>query len=230
MKTIIISVIIALSIMGYGFISYEPQNEIKIPETLFTFDNTPVTGQDLFMTNCAICHKADLSGIPPTFPSLKNISEKMTKEEIATLLKTGQNAMPSFAALTDEERKAITGFLYGEKTLSKITTPPTPEQKGAYLFTANCTACHKAKQDEPEPAGRKKMGRTPIVLGGINSIHTFSDFEHILNTGPCYMPSFENLQSEDKEAIYLWLSTIKNPENLTRTSNGCRMRGNCRNR
>jgi len=231
MKTIIISAIIALSIVGYGFISHEPQAKTPASETLSASGNSMVTGQYLFMANCAVCHKSDLSGTPPTFPSLKNISEKMSKEEIATLLQTGRNAMPSFATLSDEERKAITGFLYGEKTVSQVTTTLTPEQKGANLFTANCTSCHKAREEDPEPTGRQNMGMTPIVLGGIDKIHPLPEFERILNAGPCYMPSFENLQSDDKKAIYLWLSTLEKPEHTNSMGNrGCRNRMGCMNR
>lgn len=231
MRTIIISAIIALSIVGYGFIGFESgENNPDDTNSMNSADKT-VTGQALFLSNCAVCHQTDRSGMPPAFPALTNISEKMTKEEIAMLLKTGRKAMPSFANLSDEERQAITGFLFGEETVSKTVTELTPVEKGASLFTANCTSCHKAKPDDPEPTGRKNMGRTPIVLGGVNKIHTLDGFERILNQGPCYMPSFENLQSEDKKAIYLWLSTIDNPQSVnTSPMGGCRMGGHCMNR
>ena len=168
-----------------------------------------VTGAALFQKNCAVCHGSDLNGRPPAFPSLKEVRKKMTKEQIITLLKTGRNAMPSFAHLSDAERAALAGFLYGEKTKSTVQTTLTPVEQGGNLFVANCSNCHKVKPGDPQPRGQRNMGMLPPVLGGITRSINLPRFEAILNAGPCYMPSFTFLNHHEKSLIYTFLETYE---------------------
>jgi quinoprotein glucose dehydrogenase len=67
-------------------------------------------GNALYIMNCAACHGADRKG-SGSFPTLVDIREKRSPEEIKTILKTGSGRMPSFQRLTDTERKAITDFI-----------------------------------------------------------------------------------------------------------------------
>jgi mono/diheme cytochrome c family protein len=168
-----------------------------------------ITGAALFQKNCAVCHGADLNGRPPAFPSLKEVQKKMTKYQIVALLKTGRNAMPSFAHLSDAEREALTGFLYGEKTKSAVQTSLTPAEQGRNLFVANCSQCHKVKPNDPRPTGQRNMGMIPPVLGGITQVLDLPRFERILNMGPCYMPSFTFLSPQEKNHIYTFLKTYE---------------------
>ena len=175
-------------------------------------DSVRVTGEQLYQKNCAACHGLDKQGNPPAFPSLVSVSERFNKEQVGEILLTGRNMMPSFAHLSDEERKALTGYLFGENTSVKTQTEITPEQNGQRLFVANCSSCHKAKPGDPEPVGVKDYGMKPAVLGGINKVYDFERFTKVLNAGPCYMPSFVDLSEKDKKDIYDYLSTIKNDE------------------
>jgi len=126
-----------------------------------------------------------------------------------TLLKTGRNAMPSFADLSDAERAALAGFLYGEKTKSAVQTTLSPVEQGRNLFVANCSQCHKVKPNNPRPAGQRNMGMIPPVLGGITQVLDFPRFERILNMGPCYMPSFTFLSPTEKNQIYNYLQAYE---------------------
>ncbi|HHC80842.1 MAG TPA: c-type cytochrome [Flavobacteriia bacterium] len=184
-----------------------------------------ITGNDLFQKNCATCHGTNRKGNPPTFPSLVNIKEKMTKGQIGTLLKTGRNIMPNFSHLSDSERNAIVGFLYGESTTATEITEVTAVERGKSLFVANCMRCHKVSPKDNTPTDQLSWGMKPPILGGISARVNKQSFNQILNMGPCYMPSFADMKNKDKEAIYAYLSSFKNPyQNYNhRMRRGCGM-------
>ena len=164
MKTIIITIAIGFIMLLYGFTIYKP---VEVQNVKSEDSGTAITGAALFQKNCAVCHGADLSGNPPAFPSLKEVKTRMTRTQIADLLKTGRNNMPSFSYLSDAERQALVGFLYGENTVSQVQTQLTPEEQGRNLFVANCARCHKAKPGDPLPPGQRRMGMRPPVLAGV---------------------------------------------------------------
>ncbi|VAW29177.1 hypothetical protein MNBD_BACTEROID07-1254 [hydrothermal vent metagenome] len=206
MKTIIITIAIGFIMLLYGFTIYKPMEaqNVKSGDSA-----TAITGAALFQKNCAVCHGADLSGNPPAFPSLKEVKTRMTRTQIADLLKTGRNNMPSFSYLSDAERQALVGFLYGENTESQVQTQLTPEEQGRNLFVANCARCHKAKPGDPLPPGQRRMGMRPPVLAGVTRYLDIPSFKAILNMGPCYMPSFSFLNQQEKSSIYFWLKTLE---------------------
>jgi len=205
----------------YGFISEHPNTNVA--QTISREQST-VSGDQLFQKNCAACHGIDRQGNPPAFPSLVSVSERLQKYQVKKLLQTGRNAMPSFTHLSEQEREAITGFLFGETTFAEQATEITPEQNGQRLFIANCSRCHKATPDDQQPPDQREWGMQPAVLGGITSRYELENFRQILNSGPCYMPSFSFLEDKDKTDIYAWLGSINAPP---RTGNkmykGCRM-------
>ncbi|NOX47758.1 MAG: c-type cytochrome [Chlorobi bacterium] len=176
---------------------------------LDTVDQISVSGEELFQKNCAVCHGTDRKGNPPAFPSLLSVYKRFDKGQVSELLQAGRNNMPSFAHLSGSERDALVGFLFGEKTETDVVTAIAPEQNGERLFIANCSRCHKARPDDPQPPDQREWGMQPMVLGGINLRHGINEFENILDTGPCYMPSFESLRTEDKKDVYAYLGTME---------------------
>ena len=170
-------------------------------------DTQTLTGEELYKQNCAVCHGMDRKGNPPAIPSLVDVGRRLDEKSILNLLKTGRNGMPSFAHLPSDQRRAIVDFLMGKKTKVQVESL-TSKQKGEQLFKANCALCHKATPDDPTPPGQRNYGRRPPVLGGINKALAFNHFERILNRGPFYMPSFYEMPSEDKKAIYEYLSDL----------------------
>ena len=188
-----------------------------------------VTDEQLFQKNCSACHGTDMSGNPPTFPSLITINERMEKSQVVELLQTGRNVMPSFAQLTMAERLAITGYLFGETTETEMVTDITPTENGNRLFVANCARCHKTNPGDPQPPDQKEWSMQPAILGGITDLYEPEEFGRILNSGPCYMPSFETLETSDKNDIYAYLGTFEREAVINSHENGmgCQMR--CRN-
>ncbi|MEP6594763.1 MAG: PQQ-binding-like beta-propeller repeat protein [Ginsengibacter sp.] len=74
------------------------------------------SGQSLYVTNCAACHGTQRRGNPASgFPSLLNIGGRRSRESVTNIISHGKNMMPSFSKFSEEEKKAITGFLFGDE-------------------------------------------------------------------------------------------------------------------
>lgn len=210
-----------LIMLAYGFQS----NNSKIATNNYQpiKKELKITGSELFQNNCAVCHGSERQGNLPTFPSLVDINQKLSKDHISELLKTGRNIMPNFSHLSDSERKAIVGFLYGESTESAIVTEVSSIEQGKNLFVANCAQCHEPDVENSNSPKQMQWGMKPPLLNGVNNWVNIPQFKQILNIGPCYMPSFEAMEDKNKENIYAYLSTL---ESSYQNSN-YRMRRGC---
>ena len=63
------------------------------------------------MQNCAGCHRPDLKGTPPEFPSLVGIASKRSAAEVNGTVRKGAGRMPGFARLGDEKVEAIVRYV-----------------------------------------------------------------------------------------------------------------------
>jgi quinoprotein glucose dehydrogenase len=69
------------------------------------------SGKDLYTSNCAACHKADLSGGPPEFPSLRGLKNKYSLQDVTDLVRSGSGRMPSFAHLGSSAVAAVAEYV-----------------------------------------------------------------------------------------------------------------------
>jgi len=90
--------------------------------------------EQLYLTNCAGCHRDDMRGTPPEIPSLIDLRGKRRPDEIAALIRQGAGRMPSFPALS-----RLDGVLIGEYVLSglskELQSAGEPANIPAYRFT-----------------------------------------------------------------------------------------------
>ena len=103
-----------------------------MPWTVALVERAPAAeaagGKELYATQCAGCHGADRTGSPPTFPSLVNLSDRLTTPEIRAVMSDGSGRMPGFARLGSEALSAIQNYiLSGEISPPR---PPSPEGRG----------------------------------------------------------------------------------------------------
>jgi quinoprotein glucose dehydrogenase len=72
-------------------------------------------GQRIYtLNNCTMCHGSDRAGTN-LYPSLKDISNRRTAEQVATVLKTGKGQMPAYANLSNDDTEALIAFLFDKK-------------------------------------------------------------------------------------------------------------------
>ncbi|HKT11033.1 MAG TPA: PQQ-binding-like beta-propeller repeat protein [Terriglobia bacterium] len=79
-----------------------------------------VNARKLYLSNCSSCHKTNLAGSPPEFPSLKHIGKKYNEEQIEDFIRKGGGRMPAFAQLGHAPIQAIATYLAtGKQTMAK---------------------------------------------------------------------------------------------------------------
>jgi quinoprotein glucose dehydrogenase len=84
-------------------------------------------GKSLYQANCAGCHRSDLKGTPPEFPSLESLASKRGEKDVLTVIRRGAGRMPGFARLGDPAVNAITAFiLTGADNPVTVGTTPRP--------------------------------------------------------------------------------------------------------
>lgn len=73
-----------------------------------------ITGERAYMTNCMSCHGPDRKG-GGNNPSLVNVRERYSPEEILDLIESGRRMMPGFGHLSESKKKAIVNFIIEEE-------------------------------------------------------------------------------------------------------------------
>jgi quinoprotein glucose dehydrogenase len=90
-------------------------------------------GEFVYRSQCAVCHGVDRAGSPPSFPSLIDIAQQLTADDIATTVRTGRGRMPAFPNIDDKSLDSLLRYLSGEKEKQQGTAEtPSPD---AYIFT-----------------------------------------------------------------------------------------------
>jgi glucose dehydrogenase len=79
------------------------------------------TGKSIYLRNCATCHKPDMQGSPPEFPSLKGLNQRFQQEDVSALVSLGGNRMPGFARLGKDGIRAVVDYVYrGENSSATV--------------------------------------------------------------------------------------------------------------
>ena len=81
------------------------------------------SARELYATHCAGCHGVDRKGTPPAFPSLLDLTDRLTTPEIHAVLSDGSGRMPGFARLGSDALSAIQHYiLTGEQAQAAVAT------------------------------------------------------------------------------------------------------------
>ncbi len=113
-------------------------------------------GATSYADHCAMCHGADRSGHPPTFPSLVGVTSRLTDAELTTQIHNGKGSMPGFPKIQGEELAGLLTFLKASAGggMTAVAAPtaalpatgavhePTLAEKGGPIYQQNCAFCH----------------------------------------------------------------------------------------
>lgn len=73
-------------------------------------------GSSTYTANCAMCHGPDMAGdVTGTYPTLKNLEQKYSQEEIKNIIVNGRNFMPAWEHLGEDKIQAVMDFMAGKK-------------------------------------------------------------------------------------------------------------------
>ncbi len=125
----------------WGGSAFDPQtgllyvNANDLPWTGELAEVTPdMSGRDLYLKECASCHRDDLSGDPPQVLSLVGISAQRTEAEITGVIRQGAGRMPGYPNLGPRNLRALVQYLMtGESRAPAVAAEPQFNLK--YRFT-----------------------------------------------------------------------------------------------
>lgn len=169
-------------------------------------------GATLYESQCAVCHGTSLRGSPPAFPSLVDISKRLSDSEIMQTVHRGKGRMPSFPAIDGSRQNALLSFLKNPNTSteelpapaeSSIEGPNRAEIAGARVYNQNCAMCH----GEDLTGASSKY---PALIG----VRRWLGDDLILETvhhGKGQMPAFSDMSDADSTALLRFLGTSAAP-------------------
>lgn len=107
---------------------YVNSNEMAwIPRMMEKPRGNRVDARGLYVRRCASCHREDLRGTPPEFPSLAGIGQKYTEGEIAGIIREGNGRMAAFPDLSIQTARAVARYLlFGETGEVATEAAPSP--------------------------------------------------------------------------------------------------------
>jgi len=74
-------------------------------------------GERHYRIQCSACHGIDREGDPSSgFPSLVDVSARMSREAVETIVRNGGGRMPSFERLSSARKEGIVDFLFGKES------------------------------------------------------------------------------------------------------------------
>jgi quinoprotein glucose dehydrogenase len=92
------------------------------------------SGRATYLRECAACHRDDMRGTPPQFPSLLGIGRKKTDADLIRVIQRGTARMPGFPSLSDEALRAVIGYVARGEDSDLSHTPTSPAHL-KYRFT-----------------------------------------------------------------------------------------------
>ncbi|HTG28157.1 MAG TPA: PQQ-binding-like beta-propeller repeat protein [Methylomirabilota bacterium] len=90
--------------------------------------------QNIYLSQCAVCHGDKRAGSPPAIPSLVGIADRLSPKQIALLIKTGKGRMPGFPNLDDDQVFALVDYLASGENKELVSSKPSPVAM-KYRFT-----------------------------------------------------------------------------------------------
>jgi quinoprotein glucose dehydrogenase len=123
-------------------------------------------GRMLYGAVCSSCHGFEQAVNPaaPNFATLKGVNQRLTRGQVLELLETGRNQMPSFAAFSKLEKRAVTAFLFNDGT-DELIAAEDLNLSWAEEIPFVATGHHDFRDPEGFPVNRRPWGTlTAIAL------------------------------------------------------------------
>jgi quinoprotein glucose dehydrogenase len=87
-------------------------------------------GRSLYLNNCMSCHGEKLEGSPPEFPPLLDVTERLSANEIYSMIAAGSGRMPAFNHLSQQDIKEVVSYL---QTGDLSNAPAKTDETGSGL-------------------------------------------------------------------------------------------------
>jgi quinoprotein glucose dehydrogenase len=117
---------------GTGIL-YVNSNDVAWTGELAKNNGNEASGRGLYLSQCSVCHRDNMAGSPPEFPSLVGIGNRLRPVQIAGIIRRGRGRMPSFSDLSRDQVSALVQYLMSGKNNELPRSGRAPEVK--YHFT-----------------------------------------------------------------------------------------------
>jgi quinoprotein glucose dehydrogenase len=74
--------------------------------------------REIYLQNCAGCHRSDRRGTPPEFPALLELGGRRSSDQVAEVIRKGAGRMPGFAHLGNAAVDGLTAYLMSDKEMT----------------------------------------------------------------------------------------------------------------
>jgi len=107
-------------------ILYVNSNDIAWAAELAENTGNQLSGRGIYQSQCTICHRDDMRGSPPLYPSLAGVGNRLTQETIRTTIQKGRGRMPAFPNLSGSEINALVAYVSSGENKELSSSQPAP--------------------------------------------------------------------------------------------------------
>ncbi len=144
-------------------ILYVNANEMPWIAKMNAVATQPAAGRGdlLYMQQCAACHGKDRRGGPQQiYPPLDNLRERMTPDQVMTVMRQGRGFMPGFAHLGDDSLRGLLAYLLDapEAEWAIAAAPPKEDLGHAEHIPYTFDGYHRFVDEQGNPAVEPPWG------------------------------------------------------------------------
>jgi quinoprotein glucose dehydrogenase len=99
-----------------------------------TPNNAESGAQEIYLSQCGVCHGENRTGSPPATPSLVGLGDRLAPQQVAATIKNGKGRMPGFPNLPDDQMSALVTYLVSGTSKELASSKPR-EVPIKYRFT-----------------------------------------------------------------------------------------------
>jgi glucose dehydrogenase len=167
-------------------------------------------GEQVYQSQCAMCHGANRAGAPPAFPSLVNVLNRLSVQQVTDNVKKGNGRMPSFPNIDDARLNALidylrTGSAASAVAGSELTSVPVQaagtqepaDKAGAAVYQDHCALCHGDHMEGNAPS-------FPMLIG-VGDRLSKAQIVDMVQNGKGAMPPAPDIQGADLQALLRYL-------------------------
>ncbi|MGA8043399.1 MAG: c-type cytochrome, partial [Terracidiphilus sp.] len=160
-------------------------------------------GEQLYRSQCAMCHGISRAGSPPAFPSLVGITARMSPKKITGNIRNGSGRMPAFPNIDAPGLAALLDFLatpVSDRDAKELAAAPdthAPSGPVNPTYQQRCALCHGDHLQGVAPS-------FPAIMGVGNRLTT-AQLTHLIQKGGKLMPPQPDIEGKDLAALLAWL-------------------------
>ena len=114
-------------------------------------------GQTTYLAQCSVCHGQHRAGSPPEFPSLLNVTSRLTRDQIVTTIHAGKGRMPAMPV----QGKALTDLLAYLGTDKDIQTERSVAGEEQSASDGNSSVSRRSPRPSSTTDGSPAEGVSP---------------------------------------------------------------------